>query len=63
MYQTKKLLRLFVKKNLYKNFDERKVSENTCFSRTVKPSLSEKFNARERTSLSENSETVKTGNS
>ena len=40
----------------YENLDERKASDNKRFwktVKTVKPSLSEKFNARERISLSE----------
>ena len=48
------------KKPYYENLDERKVSDNKLFWKTVKPSLSEKFNARERISLSENGEIVKT---
>ena len=48
------------KKAYYENLDERKVSDNKLFWKTVKPSLSEKFNARERISLSENGEIVKT---
>ena len=44
----------------YENLDERKVSDNKLFWKTVKPSLSEKFKARERISLSENGEIVKT---
>ena len=43
------------KKVYYENLDERKV-----FWKTVKPSLYEKSNARERISLSENGEIVKT---
>ena len=40
----------------YENLDETKVSDNKRFWKKVKPSLSEKFNARERISLSENGE-------
>ena len=47
------------KKAYYENLDERKVSDNKLFWKTVKPSLSEKFNARERISLSENGKIVK----
>ena len=47
------------KKAYYENLDERKVSDNKLFWKTVKPSLSEKFNARERISLSENGKVVK----
>ena len=43
----------------YQNLDERKVSDN-LFWKTIKPSLSENFSVGERTSLSENGETVKT---
>ena len=39
------------KKAYYTNLDERKVSDNKLFWKTVKPSLSEKFNARERLTL------------
>ena len=38
----------------------KKVSDNKLFWKTVKPSLSQKFNARERISLIENGEIVKT---
>ena len=48
------------KKADYENLDEGKVSDNKLFWRIVKASLPEKFNARERISLSENGETVKT---
>ena len=48
------------KKANYENLDERKVSDNKLFLKTVKPSLSEKFNATDRISLSENGEIVKT---
>ena len=48
------------KKVYYENLDERKVSDNKLFLKTVKPSLSDKFNARERISLIENGEIVKT---
>ena len=48
------------KKGYYENLDERKVSNNKIFWEAVKPSLSKKFNARERISLSENGEIVKT---
>ena len=44
----------------YENLDEREVSDNKLFCKTVKPSLSEKFSAKERISLSENGEIVKT---
>ena len=44
----------------YENLDERKGSENKLFGRIVKPSPSKKFNAREKISLSENGEIVKT---
>ena len=44
----------------YENLDETKVSDNKLFWKKVKPSLSEKFNARERISLSENGEIMKT---
>ena len=48
------------KKVYYENLDERKVSDNKLFWKIVKPSLSEKFNARERISSIENGEIVKT---
>ena len=48
------------KKVDYENLDEGNVSDNKLFSKTVKPSLSEKFNARERISLIKNGEIVKT---
>ena len=48
------------KKAYYENSDERKVSYNKLFRKTVKSSLSEKFNVRERINLSKNGETVKT---
>ena len=48
------------KKTYYENLDEKKVSDNKLFWKTVKPSLSEKFNARDRISSSENGEIVKT---
>ena len=48
------------KKVYYENLYERKVSDNKLFWKTVKPSLSEKFNARERIILTENGEIVKT---
>ena len=48
------------KKAYYENLDERKVSENKLFCKTVKPSLSEKFNVRKRINLSENGKIVKT---
>ena len=44
----------------YENLDERKGSDNKLFGKIVKPSPSKKFNARERISLSENGEIVKT---
>ena len=43
------------KKTYYENLDER-----TFFWKTVKPLISEKFNARERISLSKNAEIAKT---
>ena len=49
------------KKACYENLDARKVSDDKLFWKTVKPSLSEKINARERISLSENGKIVKTG--
>ena len=49
------------KKACYGNLDARKVSDNKLFWKTVKPSLSEKINARERISLNENGKIVKTG--
>ena len=49
------------KKVYYENLDERKVSDKKLSWKTVKPLLSEKFNSRERTSLSENGEIVKAG--
>ena len=48
------------KKAYYENLDERKVSDNILFWKTVKPSLSEKFSALEMISLSENYKIVKT---
>ena len=48
------------KKAYYENLDERKVSDDKLFWKTVKPSLSEKLNTRERISVSENGEIVKT---
>ena len=48
------------KKAYYENLDDRNVSDNKLFWKTVKLSLSEKFSARERISLSENSKIVKT---
>ena len=48
------------KKAYYENFDKRKVPDNKLFWKTVKPSLSEIFNARERISLTENGKFVKT---
>ena len=48
------------KKAYYENLHERKVSDNKLFWKTVKPSLSEKFNARESISLTENGKLVKT---
>ena len=49
------------KKVYYENLDERKISDNKLFWKTVKPSLSEKLNAKEMISLIENGEIVKTG--
>ena len=52
-------MRLFVTtKTYYENLDERKVSDNKLFWKTVKLSLSEQLNARE--SLSENGKIVGT---
>ena len=48
------------KKFYYENLDGRKISDNKLFWKTVKPSLSEKFNAKEWISLIENGEIVKT---
>ena len=48
------------KKDYYENIDGRKFSDKKLFQKTVKPSLSKKLNARERISLSENGEIVKT---
>ena len=48
------------KKAYYENLDERKVSYNKLFWKTVKSSLSKKFNIRERINLSKNGEIVKT---
>ena len=48
------------KKANYENLDERKVSDKKLFMKTMKPSLSEKFNARERINFSENGKIVKT---
>ena len=56
-------MRLFVKKTrraYYESLGERKVSDNKLFWKTVKPSPSEKFSAKDRISLSENGEIVKT---
>ena len=47
------------KKAYYENLNERKVSDNKFFWKTAKLSLSKKFNARDRISLSENGEIVK----
>ena len=44
----------------YENSSERKVSDNKPFWKIVKSLLYEKFHARQRLTLSENSETVKT---
>ena len=49
-----------IKKIYYENLDERKFSDNKLFWKTVKLSLSEKFNASERIRLIENGEIVKT---
>ena len=49
------------KKAYDENLDERKVSDNILFWKTVKSSQSEIVNAGERISLNENDETVKTG--
>ena len=48
------------KKAYFENLDKRKVSDKKLFWKTVKLSLSEKFNARERISLSENGKIAKT---
>ena len=48
------------KKAYYENLVQRKVSDNKPFWKTVKPSLSEKSNAREGISLSENGKIAKT---
>ena len=48
------------KKVYYENLDERKVSDNKLFRKTVKPSSYEQFNAKERISLIENGGIVKT---
>ena len=48
------------KKVYYEYLDERKGSDNKLFWKAVKPSLFEKVNARERISLIENSEIMKT---
>ena len=47
-----------LRKTYYENLDERKVSDNKPFWKIIKPSLSEKLNAREKISLSENSQIV-----
>ena len=47
------------RKAYYENLDERKISDNKRFSKTPKSSLSEKFSAGERVSLSVNGEIVK----
>ena len=47
-------------KAYYENLDKRKVSDNKLFWKTVKSSLFNKLNARERISLRENGEIVKT---
>ena len=47
-------------KGYHENLDKRKVSDNKLLWKTVKPSLSENFNARESISLSENGKIVKT---
>ena len=47
-------------KAYHEKLDTRKASDNKHFWKTVKPSLSENFNARERISLSENGKIVKT---
>ena len=48
------------KKAYYENLDERRVSDDKLFWKTVKPLLSEKFNDRDKTSLSETGKIVKT---
>ena len=45
------------KKAYYENLDERNVSDNNLFWKTIKPSISEKFNARKRISFTENGRT------
>ena len=49
-----------VSEKFVKTFRWKKVSDNKLFWKTVKPSLSEKFIARDRISLSENGEIVRT---
>ena len=44
----------------YENLYERKASDNKVFWKTIKPSLSKKLNVRERVSLGENAEIVRT---
>ena len=44
----------------YENWYERKTSDNKVFWKKIKPSLSKKLNAREKVSLSENAEIVRT---
>ena len=57
----KKIIASLCQEKAYcEKLDERKVYDNKIFVKTVKPSLSEKFIARERISLSENGEIVKT---
>ena len=48
------------KKAYYENLDERRVSDDKLFWKTVKPLLSEKFNDRDKISLSETGKIVKT---
>ena len=48
------------KKAYYENLDERRVSDDKLFWKTVKPLLSEKFNDRDKVSLSETGKIVKT---
>ena len=48
------------KKVYYENLDEKEVPDSKLFWKTVKPSLSKKFNAKERISLIENGDIVKT---
>ena len=51
---------LTTKNAYYENLYERKTSDNKVFWKKIKPSLSKKLNAREKVSLSENAEIVRT---